>query len=196
MGLITKAEPTAAAGAGCGPVDGLEQNGAAEPRRSATMKMQHMKIVDGGLDDPRVQKLLAHHFASARAQTAPGSAHALDLDGLTCPGIRFWSAWDAETVIGIGAVKRLSESHGELKSMHTVEAYRRKGVGSAVLSHIIAEARTMGLSRLSLETGSWPYFAAARAFYARHGFADCPAFGDYIADPNSVFMTLRLNRGP
>jgi putative acetyltransferase len=80
--------------------------------------------------------------------------------------------------------------------MHTVETYGRKGVGSVLLKHIIAEAGAMGLSRLNLETGSWPYFAAARAFYARHGFVDCPAFGDYIADPNSVFMTLRLDSGP
>ena len=46
--------------------------------------------------------------------------------------------------------------------------------------------------RLSLETGSWPYFEAARAFYRRHGFVECPPFGDYNPDPNSVFMTLEL----
>ena len=159
------------------------------------MQTHHTKIVEGGFDDHRVQTLLAHHFTSARAQTAPGSAHALDLSGLKSPDIRFWSVWDGEDVLGIGALKRLSEFHGELKSMHTVHAYRRRGVGSAVLKHIIAEARKMGFSRLSLETGSWPYFAAAREFYSRHGFVDCPAFGDYVADPNSVFMTLRLDGG-
>jgi putative acetyltransferase len=50
----------------------------------------------------------------------------------------------------------------------------------------------MGLSRLSLETGSWPYFSAAREFYGRHGFVECPPFGSYLPDPNSVFMTLDL----
>ena len=154
--------------------------------------MHRMKIVDGGLEDPRVQKLLAYHFASARAQTAPGSAHALDLSGLKLPDVHFWSAWDGEAVIGIGALKRLSASHGEIKSMHTEQAYRRKGVASAMLRHIIAEARKMGMSRLSLETGSWPYFDAARAFYRRHGFVECPPFGSYSPDPNSVFMTLEL----
>jgi putative acetyltransferase len=153
-----------------------------------------MKITDGGLDDPRVQKLLAHHFSSARAETAPGSAHALDLSGLKSPDVHFWSAWDGEAVIGICALKRLSEFHGEIKSMHTEQAYRRTGVGSAMLRHIITEAHKMGLSRLSLETGSWPYFAPARELYARQGFVECPPFGSYVADPNSVLMTLELRR--
>ena len=151
-----------------------------------------MKIAEGGLDDPRVQALLAYHFTSARAQTAPGSAHALDLSGLRSSDIQFWSAWDGDHVIGIGALKRLSESHGEVKSMHTDRSNRRKGTGSAMLGHIIARGRQMGLSRLSLETGSWAYFDPARALYRRHGFAECPPFGDYVTDPNSVFMTLEL----
>ena len=151
-----------------------------------------MKIADGRLDDPRVQALLAHHFRTARAQTAPGSAHALDLSRLRSPDIQFWSAWEGDRVIGIGALKRLSASHGEIKSMHTDQAHRRTGVASAMLRHIIASARGMGLSRLSLETGSWAYFDPARALYRRHGFAECPPFDNYVLDPNSVFMTLEL----
>ena len=151
-----------------------------------------MKIIAGGLDDSRVQQLLTYHFTSARAETARGCAHALDLSGLKSPDIIFWSAWDGEVVIGIGALKRLSASHGELKSMHTAQSHRRKGVGSAMLKHIIGEARKMGLLRVSLETGSWPYFAPARELYSRHGFVECPPFGNYVADPNSIFMTQEL----
>jgi putative acetyltransferase len=151
-----------------------------------------MKITDGGLDDPRVQTLLTHHFNTARAETAPGSAHALDLSGLKSPNVRFWSAWDGDRVIAIGDLKRLSESHGEIKSMHTDLSHRRKGAGSAMLRHIISMAREMGLSRLSLETGSWPFFNPARELYRRHGFVECPPFGGYVPDPNSVFMTLEL----
>jgi putative acetyltransferase len=152
-----------------------------------------MNITDGGLDDPRVQRLLAHHFTSARAETAPGSAHALDLGQLKLPDVYFCSAWDGDALIGIGALKRLSRSHGEIKSMHTEQSHRRKGAGSAMLRHIIGRAHEMGLSRLSLETGSWPYFTPARELYRRHGFVECPPFGGYMADPNSVFMTLELD---
>ena len=151
-----------------------------------------MHIVEGGLDDPRVVELLQIHLIRAGAETALGSAHALDLSGLRAPEVTFWSAWEGDVVVGVGALKRLSADHGEVKSMHTAEAARGRGVGSALLRQIMAAARERGLSRLSLETGSWPYFAPARALYARHGFVECPPFGEYREDPNSVFMTVAL----
>jgi putative acetyltransferase len=106
--------------------------------------------------------------------------------------VTFWSAWEDDAVVGVGALKRLSADHGEVKSMYTDEAARGRGVGSSMLRHIMAAARARGMSRVSLETGSWPYFAPARALYARHGFVECAPFGDYQPDANSVFMTLAL----
>jgi putative acetyltransferase len=151
-----------------------------------------MRIVPGDFSDPRVTDLLRIHFTTARAQTAPGSAHALDVAGLQAHDISFWTVWEDETLLGVGALKRLSADHGEVKSMHTAAPARRKGAGSAMLRHIIAAARAAGMARLSLETGTWDYFRPARAFYARHGFIACPPFADYVLDPNSVFMSLDL----
>ncbi|QEX24631.1 N-acetyltransferase [Hypericibacter adhaerens] len=151
-----------------------------------------MRIIAGDFGDPRVVALLQYHFTSARAQTAPGSAHALDLAGLQSPDIDFWTIWDGDVLLGFGALKRLSASQGELKSMHIDRIRRGKGAGSAILRHIIAAARARGLTRLSLETGSWDYFLPARALYARHGFVECAPFAGYKPDPNSVFMTLDL----
>jgi putative acetyltransferase len=153
-----------------------------------------MKIIGGGLGDLRVQDLLEHHLRTARLETAPGSAHALNLEGLKSAEVSFWSAWDGNTLVGVGALKRLSRSHGEIKSMHTVQASRRIGVGTAMLRHIIDAARTMGMSRLSLETGSWAFFDPARALYRNHGFVECPPFGEYVEDSNSTFMTLELSK--
>ena len=154
--------------------------------------MTGLRVVDGGLDDPRVVAMLQHHVARARAETAAGSAHALDLAGLRAPEVSFWSVWEGDGLVGVGALKRLSAEHGEIKSMHTAEPARGRGVGSALVRHIMAEARARGMRRLSLETGSWPYFLPARALYARHGFVECGPFGDYREDPNSVFMTVDL----
>jgi putative acetyltransferase len=151
-----------------------------------------LKIVAGDLDDPRVRALLAHHLETARAATAPGSAHAFDLLGLKEPDVLFWAAWDEDNLLGVGALKRLSHDHGEIKSMHTASDRRRRGVGSAMLLHIVDAARAMGMSRLSLETGSWDYFAPARELYRRYGFVECPPFGEYVSDPNSVFMSRSL----
>ena len=151
-----------------------------------------MRIIDGDFSDARVLDLLRIHLVGSRANTAPGSAHALDLAGLQAPGIRFWTIWEDETLLGCGALKRLSADDGEVKSMHTAQAARRKGIASAMLGHIIASARARGMARLSLETGSWDHFLPARALYARHGFVECGPFADYVLDPNSVFMTLAL----
>jgi len=151
-----------------------------------------VKIIAGGLDDPQVVHLLSVHLSNSRAQTAPGSAHALDMSGLRVPEISFWSAWDEGKLLAVGAMKRLSTTHAEVKSMHTAEAVRRRGVGSAMLQHIIDAARNSGVTKLSLETGSWAYFQPAVALYRRHGFVECAPFGDYRRDPNSIFLTRDL----
>lgn len=160
------------------------------------MTRDGLRILQGGLDDARVLALLRAHVDRARAETGRGSAHALDPSALRAPGVSFWSAWqgdgDAAVVVAVGALKALDAGHGEVKSMHTAEAVRGQGIGSALLRHIMTEARARGMTRLSLETGSWPYFAPARALYARHGFVECRPFGDYGPDPNSIFMTLEL----
>jgi putative acetyltransferase len=151
-----------------------------------------MRIIEGDFSDPRTVELLHIHLTSAKAQTAPGSAHALDLTGLQSSDISFWTIWDDETLLGMGALKRLSADHGEIKSMHTVQTVRRRGVGSAMLRHIMVIARASGMSRLSLETGASEYFRPARALYRSHGFVECPPFADYVLDPNSVFMSFDL----
>jgi putative acetyltransferase len=151
-----------------------------------------LRIVDGGLDDSRVVAMLKFHFDTNIAVTPPGSAHVFDVLRLKAPDVSFWSAWDGETLMGTGALKRMDARHGEVKSMHTLVSARRSGVGGAMLRHIMAAARDMGLKRLSLETGSFAFFAPARALYARHGFVECPPFGDYAPDPNSTFMMREI----
>jgi putative acetyltransferase len=151
-----------------------------------------MQITEGDLSDPRVVDLVHTHLSRARAETAVGSAHALDLGGLGAADISFWTIWEGDVLLGCGALKQLSPEHGEVKSMFTAPSLRRQGAGSAMLRHIIATARARAVSRLSLETGSWDYFRPAHAFYRRHGFVACEPFADYAPDPNSLFMSLDL----
>ena len=144
------------------------------------------------LDSPAVLALLREHLATL-APTAPAeSRHALDLDGLRAPDVTFWSIWDGPALAGFGALKELSPDHGEVKSMRPAQAYMRQGVASAILRHIIAEARRRGYTRLSLETGSMDFFAPAHQLYRSFGFTTCEPFGAYKPDPNSTFMTLVL----
>lgn len=151
-----------------------------------------MDIHRGDLSDKRVIALLKHHFDTCHAESPPESCHVFDVSRLAAPGIDFWAAWSAGELLGVGAVKPLDQAHGEVKSMHTAETARRRGVASAILNHIIATSRKRGFTRLSLETGSYGYFLPAVALYKSHGFSECPPFGDYRQDPNSLFLTLVL----
>lgn len=154
--------------------------------------MTAFRIVPGDFDDARVAALLAGHFAAMRSTGPEESCHVMPLDAMREADLDFFAAWDGETLAGVGAVKRLGGGHGEIKSMHTAAAYRRRGVGQATLDHLVAHAVALGLTRLSLETGAGDFFIPARAMYARNGFSVCEPFGDYRPDPNSVFMTRAL----
>ena len=153
-----------------------------------------MEIRLGGLDTPQVATLLAEHVEDMRRYSPPESVHTLDLDRLRTPDLTFWSLWDREQVLGCAALRELDATHGELKSMRTAPAYRRRGVAATLLDHVVAEAGRRGYARLSLETGSTEEFAPARTMYAAHGFTACGPFGPYVADEFSVFMTLDLAR--
>jgi putative acetyltransferase len=145
------------------------------------------------IDDPAaedVRALLEEHLRDMHELSPPGSVHALDVNRLKGRDITFWTAREDGVLLGCGALKELDSSHGEIKSMRTTQAMRRKGVGRAILSHIVAEARARGYERLSLETGSMPAFLPAQRLYERFGFRYCGPFADYRPDPNSVFMTM------
>lgn len=147
------------------------------------------------VDDVRgdaVIDLLRQHLDHMRAISPPESVHALDLDALRAPAVTFWSVWAGDELAGVGALKALSESEGEVKSMRTAERFLRRGVAALLLQHVLEEARARRYVRVSLETGSTDHFAPARQLYARFGFATCGPFAQYGADPHSAFMTLAL----
>ncbi len=147
------------------------------------------------VDDPArddVRALLEEHLRSMHALSPRESCHALDVAGLKVPSITFWTVRDGGVLLGCGALKALDARHGEVKSMRTVERFRRRGAGRALLARILDEARARRYERLSLETGSAEAFAPARTLYASAGFTRCGPFDGYRPDPNSVFMTLPL----
>ncbi|MFM2119892.1 MAG: hypothetical protein RL722_1360 [Pseudomonadota bacterium] len=148
-------------------------------------------------DDPAradVYALLDEHLRNMRALSPPESVHALDVSRLKAPDISFFSVRDAASgqLLGCGALKALDATQGEIKSMRTPEALRRRGAGRAMLQHLITTARERGIRRLYLETGSQPEFQPAQQLYASAGFSVCGPFGDYKEDVYSVFMSLAL----
>lgn len=151
-----------------------------------------MEIKLDDLTGPEVAQLLDEHIQNMAKHSPPESRHALNLEGLRKPEIKFWSAWEVGHLVGCGALKELDEQHGEIKSMRTSSLHLRKGVAKKVLQHILEEAKKRNYRRLSLETGSMAAFEPARRLYLSFGFQYCKPFSDYIEDPNSVFMTVEL----
>jgi putative acetyltransferase len=151
-----------------------------------------LRIEIDDLTRPKVAQLLQAHLDDMYATSPVESVHALDLEKLGNPDITFWTAWQQQELLGCGALKTLSARHAEIKSMRTSRQHLRKGVASKILEYIILKAKIRGLQRLSLETGSQPFFQPAIKLYKTHGFEFCEPFADYQSDPNSKFMTLVL----
>ena len=154
--------------------------------------MSPLEIKVDDLRSPQTAGLLAEHLRQLAEVSPPESRHALNLEGLRQANITFWSAWRERELAGVGALKELDAAHGEIKSMRTAATHQRTGVATALLEHIVAEAKRRGYQRLSLETGSMAYFEPAHRLYRKSGFHECPPFAGYVADPNSVFMTREL----
>jgi putative acetyltransferase len=151
-----------------------------------------MNIELDDLSRPEIRALLNEHLENMFQPSPPESVHALDIEQLRKPDVTFWSAWEGHALLGCGALKELTPVHGEVKSMRTSIAYRRKGVARAILGRILEEAGNRSYERLSLETGSMAAFAPAQRLYHSFGFTYCSAFAGYVEDPHSVFMTKIL----
>ena len=154
-----------------------------------------MRIEIDDLSRPEVHALLEEHLANMHELSPPDQVFALDLTKLRAPEITFWTIWNEETLLGCGALKELSPTHGEIKSMRTPAAARNRGAGRAVLTHIISVATQRGYTTLSLETGTHAAFGPAHDLYRSQGFKTSGPFGSYLEDPHSVFMEIQLSGG-
>ena len=156
------------------------------------MRETELKVVVDDLSGPEIAEFLEDHIRDMKSVSPPESKHALDLDGLRSPNITFWSVYSENELVGCGALNELSSRHGELKSMRSSPNHRGMGIGAFILSYILEESRNRGYGRVSLETGSMPFFEPARILYEKFGFTECEPFADYEKDPNSVFYVYEI----
>jgi len=138
------------------------------------------------------RRLIERHLAGMRETSPPESVHALGVEALRAPDVTFWSVWVEGEIAGCGALKQLDARRGEIKSMRVADAFLGRGLGRALLDHLIAEARVRGMQSLWLETGSSQAFTAALRLYESAGFVRCGPFDGYSDDPFSVFMTREV----
>jgi putative acetyltransferase len=151
-----------------------------------------MRIEIDDLKRPQVLALLEEHLRNMYELSPPEHVFAFDANKLKAPGVSFWTAWEDGQLLGCAALKELSSTEGEIKSMRTPSAWRRRGAGRALLNHIIEVARSRAYRVLYLETGIHAAFSPAQTLYRSAGFALCGPFGSYRENGNSVFMSLSL----
>ena len=151
-----------------------------------------LKSIEGNFDNFEVNELLKKHFIELRAASPEGSAHVLDIPGLKDPTIRFWSLWDGDNLVGCGALKLLESKHGEFKSIRVANKFRKSGMGEKIISHLIDQAKQIGIKKLSTETGAGEFFAPARKLFKKFGFQKCAPFAQYKEDPNSCYYNLKI----
>jgi len=151
-----------------------------------------LKSIEGNFDNPEVNKLLIKHFIELRAASPEGSAHVLDIPGLKVPSIKFWSLWENNSLVGCGALKFLSNDHGEFKSIRIHDDFRKKGNGVKIIEHLIDEAKKLKIKRISIETGAGKFFEPARKLFSKCKFEPCEPFAHYKKDPNSLYLTKLL----
>jgi putative acetyltransferase len=157
------------------------------------MQLTMDRIETDDLSRSEVLSLIEEHLRNMHELSPPENVFAFDASKLKEPGVTFWTAWRGETLQGCAALKELSRTAGEIKSMRTPTNLRRTGAGRALLNHIIEVARCRGYQMLDLETGRHPAFVPAHTLYQSAGFKPCGAFGSYVESDFSVFMALALN---
>lgn len=151
-----------------------------------------ISIFQDDLKDGQIARLLELHRQEMFKHSPSDSVHALDAHSLSSNDLTFWRAEIDGHFAGCGALKQLSKTHGELKSMKTADAFTRNGIARKLLQVIIEEARSRGYQELSLETGSMAAFVPAKNLYASFGFEECEPFGEYFEDVNSVCMSMDI----
>lgn len=151
-----------------------------------------LTIAEDDLAGEDIRALVALHLAGMHANSPATKVHALPVEHLRQEGVTFYAARIAGQAVGMGALREIDAGHGELKSMRVLPEWLGKGVGQAMLRHLLVEARTRGYARVSLETGRGPAFEPALDLYRKHGFVACDAFADYVLDDFSQCLTLAL----
>ena len=152
-----------------------------------------LKSIEGNFDNTEVNELLTKHFIELRIASPEGSAHVLDIPGLKVSSIKFWSLWEDENLMGCGALKFLSENHGEFKSIRVHDKFRNKGNGTKVMKYLIDKAKKLKIKRISIETGAGKFFEPARKLFKKCNFELCEPFAHYKEDENSIYLTKLIS---
>ena len=141
-------------------------------------------------DQPEVRAMLEQLDAYCASLYPAESNHLLDVAELLAGDVLFLVARDIDgAAVGCAALVNRG-SYGEVKRMFVDTARRGLGTGNKLLEYLEMFARMSGIRSLKLETGI--HQPEAIRLYERAGYVHGEPFGDYRADPLSLFMEKNL----
>lgn len=140
-------------------------------------------------DAPDVVVLVAAMAAELDLRYGDGGLSPATAADFLAPGVLLVASLDGVPV-GCGGLRPYGADAGEVKRMYVAPSARGRGVARAVLAALVAYARSAGLRRLMLETGTEQ--PEAVGLYESEGWTPIPAFGHYAADPRTRCYGLDL----
>jgi len=148
-------------------------------------------ITEVAPDSAEAVQLIGELDAHLMAHPYPAqSRHAFSVDKLLREGVVFFISHYDGQLAGCGGIKLFGAEYGEVKRMFVRPAFRGKGLGKAMLNRLAEYALSKGVNLLRLETGI--YEVEAIGLYERFGFQRRGPFGEYVEDPNTVYLELRI----
>lgn len=118
------------------------------------------------------------------------SRHGYSVEKLLAQGVHFFIGRVQGQAAACGGVQFYGAAYGELKRMYVRPGFRGLGLGRAILVHLEDFTRTHAIPLLRLETGI--HQKEAISLYEKFGFYEIPPFGEYNADPLSLFFEKEI----
>jgi GNAT superfamily N-acetyltransferase len=126
-------------------------------------QMMHARVTSGGGPDFDWRRHVEGFWAGLEGVLPPNGSYLLVRD-------------QSGAIVGTAALRRVSESTGEMKHLYIRPVARRTGLGEALVRARIEDARALGMRWLIADT--FKVNPELPALYAKLGFAKVPPSGD------------------
>jgi GNAT superfamily N-acetyltransferase len=118
------------------------------------------------------------------------SRHGYSVEKLIKQNVAFFVTRKDGVPAGCGGIQLFDKEYGEVKRMYVRPEFRGFGLAKFMLEELSKHTKENGINVLRLETGI--HQKDAIALYRGWGFKEIAHFGEYKADPLSLFFEKEI----